>query len=107
VVAALPAAVTGLFGYLAARLQFRRRPGEAVDTIATAFGRLVDQLQEENARHLESLRLLREDAHKIRNQLSRLQAFAQTLFGHIAVLERQIVGLGADPAPRPSLSLES
>jgi hypothetical protein len=102
--AVLPAAVTGLFGYLAARLQFRRRPGEVSDTIASAFTRLVRELRTENARHLASIRTLREDAQKMQSQLTRLQTFAHALFGHIAILERQIVGLGAEPAARPALS---
>jgi hypothetical protein len=102
--AALPAAVTGLFGYLAARLQFRRRPGDASDTIASAFSKLVNELQEENARHMASIRILREDAHKMHGQLTRLEGFAQSLFRHIAVLERQIAGLGAEPVARPSLA---
>ncbi len=101
--AAAPPAISGLFGYLAARQQFRRKPGEVSDTIATAFSRLVNELQEENARHMASIRTLREDAHKVRAQLTKLQGFADALFRHIAVLERQIIGLGAEPALRPSL----
>lgn len=100
---ALPAAVTGLFGYLAARLQFRRPPGEVSDAIASAFSKLVNELQEENARHMTSIRTLRDDAQKMRGQLGRLQAFADALFGHIGILERQVVGLGGAPAPRPAL----
>ncbi len=101
--AATPAAITGLFGYLAARQQFRRKPSDVSDTIAAAFTRLVNELQEENARHMASIRTLREDAHRMRNQLSRLQGFADALFRHIAALEQQILRLGAQPLARPLL----
>jgi hypothetical protein len=71
--------------------------------INLAYARDDNWDQEENARHMASIRTLREDAHKTRSQLAKLQGFAQALFRHIAVLEQQIIGLGAEPAVRPSL----
>lgn len=65
---------------------------------------ILKEAQEENARHMASIRILREDAHKMRGQLTRLEGFAQSLFRHIAVLERQVVGLGGEPAARPKLA---
>lgn len=99
----LSAAITGFFGYMAALIQHRRKPAEESDQIASAFGKLVKDLQAENARHLASIKTLREDAHRMNNQLTKLQAFAHALFRHIGLLERQIISLGAEPAVRPVL----
>lgn len=100
---AVTAAVTGAFAWLAARAGRRRSPDQVGDTIANAFKTLVDELQEENARHLKQLNLLREEGQRLRGQLLKLRAHAEVLFRHIASLEALIRGHGADPPARPAL----
>lgn len=100
---ALTAAVTGVFAWLAARTGRRRTPDQVGDTIANAFKTLVDELQEENARHLKQLNQLREEGRRLCSQLLKLRAYADILFRHIASLEALIRSHGADPPARPAL----
>ena len=100
---AVTAAVTGVFAWLAARAARRRSPDQVGDTIANAFKTLVDELQEENARHLAAVNQLREEGHRLRGQLQKLRAYADVLFRHIASLEALIRSHGADPPARPAL----
>lgn len=103
----MAAAVGAVATVGAAWLGKRRHPkavqAEMSDQIAGAFQKLVDELQEENGRHLASIKVLREDAHRLRNQLTKLQAFAASLFKHIAALEAQLRSAGLEPMARPTL----
>ena len=64
---------------------------------------VVDQLQEENARHLASLKTLREDAHRVRNQLAKVQSWARLMLRHLERLEALILSLGGEAPARPEL----
>jgi hypothetical protein len=100
---ALTAGVAGFFAWLAARAQKRRAPDQVGDTIASAFKTLVDELQEENRRHLKMINGLRDESQRLRKQLQKLRAFADALFRHIAALEALIQARGEAAPERPSL----
>lgn len=97
------AGVTGLFAVAVAFIRRKKSPGEVGDTIANAFGKLVDQLQEENASHLKQIDHLREEGQRLRGQLAKLRAFAELVIRHIASLEQIIKDSGGVPPDRPEL----
>lgn len=97
------AAVAGFFSWLVARTKAKKSPGEVSNQIANGFTKLVDQLQEENSRHLKQIDSLREEGHRLRNQLSKLRAYAELLFRHIGKLEDLISAQGHTPPARPEL----
>ena len=99
--AMVSSALTGVVTLIVARENRKKSPGEAADTLASAFSRLVDQLQEENGRHLAQITCLREEGHRLRNQIDKLRGFATAVFKHIAVLEECIRGLGGSCPDRP------
>lgn len=97
--------VMGTLG--AAKIAKWRHPkavqAEMSDQIASAFEKLVDQLQEENRRHLHMIEGLRKEGHALRGKLAQLQAFAHLLFKYAAGLEEQLKSLGGTLPPRPEL----
>lgn len=99
------ALIAALGGYLAAVAGRPRkpRPAEVGDAIASAFKTLVDELQEENARQERQIRALREDNHRQRHRLHRIDAFVSLLFSHVSALEDHIRRLGGHPTERPPL----
>ena len=99
--AVISSAVTGVVTLLVARESRKKTPGEAADTLASAFSKLVDQLQEENGRHLAQISTMREEAHRLRNQLTKLRGFAEAVFKHVKVLEDCIKAMGGTCPDRP------
>jgi hypothetical protein len=109
VIGAVCAAVGGPLGLW---LLQRWRPGakEKADvavSVASAFQKLVDGLEAENARHMAMIKSLRDDATAQRNRLVKLQGYVravdQILDHHIADLEHRLAAAGVDFPHRPEL----
>lgn len=99
----LGSALTASIGYAARKRHPKAVQAEMSDRISSAFQRLVDELQEENRRHLAMIEALRTESQSLRARLARLQAFAQALFRYADELEAQVRDLGGCPVERPDL----
>jgi len=111
--AAVGAAVTATIaaiGEAVRRWRRKRSPraeqADVAASISTAFQRLVDELQKDNARHLSQIKELRTEATRTQGQLARLKGFAMEMFRHVDALEAQLRELGITPKPRPELPAE-